>query len=60
VTHVDDDRHVRHLLAFDEETGALIGSEKFALEGARVPVPVPAVTSRTEWHYSGYDEHWPE
>jgi len=50
VTHVDNDRHVRHLLAFDEETGALIGSEELALEG---------VTSRTEWHYSGYDEHWP-
>lgn len=57
VTHVDNDRHVRHLLAFDEETGALIGTEVLALEGARVPVPVPAVTSRTEWHYSGYDEH---
>lgn len=56
VTHVDDVRHRQRFLAFNPDTGELIGAEEFALTGARVPVPVPAVVSRTEWLCSGYRE----
>ncbi|SDK78230.1 hypothetical protein SAMN04488074_107129 [Lentzea albidocapillata subsp. violacea] len=56
VTHVDNARHRRKLLAFVQETGALIGAEELALEGAKVPIPVPAVVSTTTWLHSGYRE----
>jgi hypothetical protein len=56
VTHVDHARHRRHLLAFCPEAGRLISAEELALEGAQVPVPVPAVVSRTEWLVSEYRE----
>jgi hypothetical protein len=56
VSHIDRARHQRHLLAFVPETGELIGAEATALEGATVPVPVPAVVSSTEWLCSGYCE----
>jgi hypothetical protein len=52
--HVDREQHTRHLLVFDQETGALIGEDVTALDGADVPVPTPATTSSTEWSCSGY------
>ncbi|MEU4801568.1 hypothetical protein [Actinosynnema sp. NPDC023587] len=54
VGYVDEERHTRHLLVFDQETGALIGDDLVALDGAEVPVPTPAPISSTEWHSSGY------
>jgi hypothetical protein len=54
VTYLDANRKRRHLLTFDPETGALVSTETTALEGADVPVSVPAVTSRTTWLLSGY------
>lgn len=56
VTYVDEDRHVRHALAFDRDTGELAGTRATALEGARLPIPVPAVVSHTEWLTTGYCE----
>lgn len=56
VTYLDEARHVQELLAFDRGTGELIGAEAKALEGARLPVPVPAVVSRTVWLTTGYRE----
>ncbi|CCH35656.1 hypothetical protein ABZ816_13720 [Actinosynnema sp. NPDC047251] len=52
IGHVAEGR--RHLLVFDQETGALIGDDVTALDGATPPVPTPATISRTEWHSSGY------
>ncbi|MFD4637788.1 hypothetical protein ACFWN2_10770 [Lentzea sp. NPDC058436] len=56
VSHVDDARHRRQVLVFCQETGELIGEEGIALEGAAVPVAVPAVVSSTEWLLTGYCE----
>lgn len=56
VAHVDDARHQQRFLTFDPDTGELIGAEELALAGARVPVPVPAVVSHTEWLCSDYRE----
>lgn len=56
VAYVDRTRHHKHLLVFDEDTGALIYTEGTALEGARLPIPVPAVTSHTTWLESSYRE----
>ncbi|WP_189156198.1 hypothetical protein [Lentzea pudingi] len=54
VTHVERERHLRHVLVFDPHTGALIGEETTALDGANVPIPTPAIISSTEWLLSGY------
>lgn len=54
VGHINLERHTRHLLEFDQKTGALIGVEVTALDGANVPIPTPAIISSTEWLLSGY------
>lgn len=56
VTHLDQARHQQKFLIFSPETGELIGAQEIALEGARLPIPVPAVVSSTEWLNSGYRE----
>jgi len=54
VGHVDQKRRTRHLLVFDQKTGALKGAKVTALDGANVPIPTPATISSTEWLLSGY------
>lgn len=54
VEHIDQERHTRHLLVFNQKTGALIGAEVIALDGANVPIPTPAIITSTEWLHSGY------
>ncbi|MDX3658298.1 hypothetical protein PV646_13405 [Streptomyces sp. ID05-26A] len=54
VTYVEQERHLRHVLVFDPRTGALLGEENTALDGATVPIPTPAIVSSTEWLLSGY------
>jgi len=56
VGHIDPEQRIRQLLVFDQRTGALLGAETTALDGAEVPVPTPAVISRTEWLLSGYSK----
>ncbi|MEV6236398.1 hypothetical protein [Lentzea sp. NPDC051838] len=56
VTHLDEERHRTRSLEFCPDTGMLRKTEEVALEGARLPIPVPAVVSRTEWLHSGYRE----
>lgn len=54
VGHIDQERHTRRLLVFDQKTGTLIGADVTALAGAKVPIPTPAIISSTEWLLSGY------
>lgn len=56
VTHLDEAGHRRTLLEFCPDTGMLVRVEEVALEGARLPIPVPAVVSLTEWLETGYRE----
>ncbi|MBM7772659.1 hypothetical protein JOD54_002863 [Actinokineospora baliensis] len=44
----------RRTLVFDHATGAVVGEDVTALEGAKVPIPTPASISATEWLHSGY------
>ncbi|MCG8915849.1 hypothetical protein L6E12_08620 [Actinokineospora sp. PR83] len=54
VGHLDPEEPFQRLLVFDRLTGSLLGAETTALDGAGVPVPTPAVISRTEWLLSGH------
>jgi hypothetical protein len=54
VAHVEEERCLRHVLVLDHRTGALIGEETIALDGAAVPIPAPAIIKSTEWLFSGY------
>ena len=54
IGHIDEERHVRHVLVFDQKTGALTGAEATALDGAKVPIRTPAIISSTRWLLYGY------
>ncbi|MEU0881854.1 hypothetical protein ABZ345_24850 [Lentzea sp. NPDC005914] len=56
VTHLDEERHRRKFLEFSPDTGMLLTAEEHALEGASLPISVPAVVSTTAWLYTGYRE----